>query len=118
MFYFSLAQLDADSSEAMEFAHQEEMKNLENRLDLKHRHEIDNLEKQHQSRMDDMAEKHKVVFLYQINRKLKYFLLECSYGRFKAILNQNICSLQRRRHCQSKIRSPFRSLTLYQTTNF
>ena len=51
----------ADDTEALELAHQQELHDLEDRLADKHRKELDNLETQYKSRMEDLGEKHKIV---------------------------------------------------------
>lgn len=44
----------------MEVAHQQELQDLEDRLTDKHRKEIENLETQYKSRLDDIGEKHRL----------------------------------------------------------
>lgn len=58
---------DLDDAEALELAHQQELQDLEERLVQKHMNELNNLETQHQSRLDDMAEKYKVTLEYKMH---------------------------------------------------
>ena len=50
----------AEDTEALELAHQQELQDLEDRLTDKHRKDLDNLETQYRSRIEDMGEKHRL----------------------------------------------------------
>ena len=49
-----------DDTEALELAHQQELQDVEERLTDKHKKELENLETQFKTRLDDMAEKHQL----------------------------------------------------------
>ena len=49
-----------EDTEALELAHQQELQDVEERLTDKHKKELENLETQLKSRLDDMAEKHQL----------------------------------------------------------
>ncbi|KAL4221886.1 A-kinase anchor protein 9 [Mactra antiquata] len=51
---------DLDDSEALEAAHQQELLDLEERLVQKHMNELNNLETQHQSKIDEITKLHNI----------------------------------------------------------